>query len=99
MQVSRTNELKGGRAYYSIGHQSRSTTISTRNVISSPAKSTNRDFRLRWLNGAQSWRDPHLQFLSRQTHPVVHRSRFCLTRPPFSFVGLYDPPLYSLRRN
>jgi putative transposase len=33
---------------------------STRNVISSPAKSTNRDARLRCPNGAQSWPDPHL---------------------------------------
>ena len=54
---------------------------STRNVISSPAKSTNKDARLRWPNGAQSWPDPHVEFLSRQTHTVVHRSRFCLTRP------------------
>ena len=60
----------------------RSTTISTRNVISSPAKSTNRDARLRRPNGAQSRPDPHLEFLSRQTHTVVvHRSRFCLARP------------------
>jgi hypothetical protein len=36
---------------------------------------------LRWPNGAQSWPDPHVEFLSRQTHTVVHRSRFCLTRP------------------
>jgi hypothetical protein len=53
-----------------------------RNVISSAAKSTNRDARLRWPNGAQSWPDPPVEFLSRQTHTVVHRSRFCLTSPP-----------------
>ena len=40
----------------------RSTTISTRNVILSPAKFTNRDARLRWPNGAQSWPHPHLEF-------------------------------------
>jgi transposase-like protein len=40
----------------------RSTTISTRNVISSPAKSTNRDARPRWPNGARSRPDPHLEF-------------------------------------
>jgi transposase-like protein len=38
----------------------RFTTISTRNVISSPAKSTNRDARPRSTNGARSWPDPHL---------------------------------------
>jgi DDE domain len=40
----------------------RSTSISIRNVISSPAKPTNRDARPRWPNGAQSWPDPHLEF-------------------------------------
>ena len=48
-----------------------STTISTRNVISSPAKSTNRDARLRWPNGAQSWPDPHLEF--RLVAPNAYR--------------------------
>jgi putative transposase len=32
------------------------------NVISSPARITNRDARLRWPNGAQSSPDPHLEF-------------------------------------
>src|SRR3984957_7846231 len=67
----------------------RSTTISIRSVILSPAKSTNRDARLRWPNGAQSWPDPHLEFrLSHQTHTVMHRSRFCLTRPSWLLVGI-----------
>jgi putative transposase len=39
----------------------RSTTISTRNVISSPAKSTNRDARPRWPNGAKSRLDPYFE--------------------------------------
>jgi len=47
----------------------RSTIISTRNVISSPAKSTNRDARLRWPNGAQSWPDPHWEFLRAKRIP------------------------------
>ena len=38
----------------------RFTTISIRNVTSSPAKSTNRDARPRSANGARSWPDPHL---------------------------------------
>jgi hypothetical protein len=77
----------------------RSTTNLTRNVISSPAKSTNRDARLRWPNGAQSWPDPHLEFLSRQTHTVVvHRSRFCLTRPSWAGAGalVADPVLAAI---
>src|ERR1700722_5488616 len=48
-----------------------STTISTRNVISSPAKSTNRDAPLRWPNGAQPWPDPHLEF--RLVAPNAYR--------------------------
>jgi hypothetical protein len=46
----------GARRHYksSVQFTLRSTTILTRNVISSPAKSTNRDARLRWSNGAQS---------------------------------------------
>ncbi len=38
----------------------RFTTISTRNVISSPAKSTNRDARPRSASGARSWPDSRL---------------------------------------
>ena len=53
----------------------RSTTISTSNVISSPAKSAKRDARVRWSNWARSWLDSHLEFhLPRQTHTVMHRS-------------------------
>src|SRR5271154_6126705 len=72
----------GVRRHYksSVQFTLRSTTILTRNVISSPAKSTNRDARPRRPNGAQSWPDPHVEFLSRQTLTVVGRSRFCLTR-------------------
>ena len=39
----------------------RSITISTRNVNSSLAKSTTKDARLRWPNGAYSWPDPRLE--------------------------------------
>ena len=43
-----------------------------------------------WLGGGREekfifhlkpWPDPHLEFPSRQTHTVVRRSRFCLTKP------------------
>src|SRR5580693_3708803 len=47
----------------------RSTTISTRNVISSPTKSTNRDARPRLTSGARLWPDSRLEFvLSRQKY-------------------------------
>jgi transposase-like protein len=61
----------------------RSTTISTRNVISSPARITNRDARLRRPNGAQSSPDPHLEFglVAPNGWQRCSRSRFCLTRP------------------
>jgi beta-1,4-mannooligosaccharide phosphorylase len=49
----------------------RSITISTRNVNSSLAKSTTKDARLRWLNGAYSWPNPRLE--SRLVAPNAYR--------------------------
>jgi putative transposase len=75
--------LRSGRRYRnSAQFMLRSTTISTRNVISLPARFTNRDARLGWPNGAQSSPDPHLEFgLVLQMDGGCSRSRFCLTRP------------------
>jgi IS1 family transposase len=67
----RAMQLFRARRHYKSSAQfmRRSTIISTRNVISSPAKSTNRDARLRWPNGAQSSPDPHWEFLRAKRVP------------------------------
>jgi hypothetical protein len=57
-------DLRGFPQRRSAQFTLRSTAISTKDVISSCAKSTNRAAWLRWPNGARSWSDSDLEFRS-----------------------------------
>jgi hypothetical protein len=83
-------DLRGFPQWRSAQSTLRSTAISTKDVISSCAKSTNRGAWLRWPNGARSWPDSHLEFrpiaptdAMRDRSPIL-----CDKAPSMRFVGV-----------
>src|ERR1700722_6045806 len=87
----------GRRGRNSAQFMIRSTTISTRNVISSPTKSTNRDARPRLTSGARLWPDSRLEFvLSRQKIFLAYTHRGDSVLLPYEFrKPLLSTPLHN----